>query len=115
MATEISFTNVIYTKREIKEPTRYVDDNFFNMMIQDVPDNELFAAVLDDDLDDSEILEEPNEIIDTKEANDSDNDWELPNGIESCLEDDDVCDYTDMDQESLWESDWESDWELDME
>tara|TARA_A100001015_G_C14991260_1_gene714073 strand:+ start:1439 stop:1942 length:504 start_codon:yes stop_codon:yes gene_type:complete len=53
----IQTANIIVGKRRRKAPSRYVDDNFTDLMTADIPDNEIDAALCDENITEDEYSE----------------------------------------------------------
>lgn len=70
--SNICLSNIVSSRsRSRKSPDRYVDPDFSNMMVKDIPKSEIFAALIDDDLknvDFYEIIEEKDEDYDVNES-----------------------------------------------
>ena len=101
MSNNICLSNLVYSRsRSRKSPDRYVDPNFSKLMVEDIPENEVFAALIDDDLNNVDVydsIEEKDEDYDVNESQYEDEDIEEENEedeeSEFEFDDDDDSDY----------------------
>jgi len=83
---DIDLNNIVYGKREVKPVVRYVDSEYYEIMTRNIPSEELYAALEDEQLEgviiEDKDVEYVQEYVDDMEFLDDVDDMEILDDVE---------------------------------